>query len=192
MGNKPLIVCVDDDPAVLATVRRCLTREGAWEVRASTDIDEILRWIDQDPVSVLVADYEMPQMTGARLAARTKQIRPETVRILLTGVRSLDAAIEGINQGEVFRFIQKPFEDQALRGVVRDAVRQNEELLALSGDRQLRERRRMLRDALEQEYPGISTVDKSDGCIEVTADPWRAAHAIGLGEIVDALGSSSS
>ena len=178
--NKRLIVCVDDDEAMLAAVVRSLRREPSFEVRPSLSPKEVLGWIANEEVAVLVSDYEMPEMTGAQLAGQARRIRPETVRILLTGRRTLETAIDGINQGEVFRFINKPFEDRALRQAVIDAAARHEELMALSGDRQRRERRERLRAELEAEYPGISQLDRPGEVIEVTADPWSEASALGL------------
>lgn len=178
--SKSLIVCVDDDDTMLATVARSLRREPGYEVRTTLNAHEALGWIAAEQVAVLVSDYEMPEMTGAQLTGQAKRIRPETVRILLTGRRSLDVAVDGINQGEIFRFLNKPFEDRVLRTAVADAVQRNQELLALSGDRQRRERREQLRRALEAEYPGISTVERTDGHYVVTADPWSEALTLGL------------
>ena len=178
--SKTLIVCVDDDEAMLASVVRSLKRELGYEVRSTLNAHEALGWIAAEQVAVLVSDYEMPEMTGAQLAGQAKRIRPETVRILLTGRRSLDVAVDGINQGEIFRFLNKPFEDRVLRGAVAEAVQRNQELLALSGDRQRRERREQLRRALEAEYPGISTVERAEGHYVVTDDPWSEATALGL------------
>ena len=178
--GKALVVCVDDDALMLGTVSRCLRREPSLEIRTSANPHEVLGWIATDEVAVLVSDYDMPEMTGAQLAGQAKKIRPETVRILLTGRRTLETAIDGINQGEVFRFINKPFEDKQLRQVVLEAVQRNAELLALSGDRQRRERREALRAALEAEYPGISEVARDGDVLTVTADPWGDAAALGL------------
>ena len=116
-----------------------------------------------DDVAVLVSDYEMPEMTGAQLAGHARRVRPETVRILLTGKRTLETAIDGINQGEIFRFLNKPFDNDELRRDVAAAVERNQELLALSGDRERRERRERLRAALEAEYPGISRIERNPG-----------------------------
>jgi DNA-binding NtrC family response regulator len=178
--SKTLIVCVDDDEAMLASVVRSLKRELGYDVRSTLNAHEALGWIAAEQVAVLVSDYEMPEMTGAQLAGQAKRIRPETVRILLTGRRSLDVAVDGINQGEIFRFLNKPFEDRVLRGAVAEAVQRHQELLALSGDRQRRERREALRKALEAEYPGISEVQKPESHYEVTDDPWSEAAALGL------------
>lgn len=178
--TKHLIVCVDDDEAMLAAVSRSLRREPTFEVRSSTSPQEVLGWIAREQVAVLVSDYEMPEMTGAQLAGQAKRIRPETVRILLTGKRTLETAIDGINQGEVFRFINKPFEDRALRAAVLEGVQRHHELLALSGDRQRRARREALRAALEAEYPGISESRPGPGPLDVTDDPWGEALELGI------------
>ena len=178
--SKHLILCVDDDEAMLAAVGRCLRREAAFEVRTTTNPHDALAWIGNEQVAVLVSDYDMPEMTGAQLSGQAKLLRPETVRILLTGKRTLETAVDGINQGEIFRFVGKPFEDRMLRQCVADAVQRHEELLALSGDRERRERREALRAALEADYPGISEARRPGTTLEVTADPWSEAAALGL------------
>lgn len=175
----PLVVCVDDDPAVLATVVRCLERVPV-EVRSTLSPSQALAWIAAEEVAVLLSDYEMPEMTGAELAAQAREIRPETVRILLTGKRSFETAIAAINRGEILRFLSKPFDSALLRAAVTTAVARNRELLAMSRDHQHRKRREGLRAALEVEYPRISTVQRRGDVYEVTADPWRDAISLGL------------
>src|SRR5882672_5926739 len=149
MANKqPVVVCVDDDEAMLSTVVRCLKREQV-EIRSTLSASEALGWIAADEVAVMISDYEMPEMTGAQLAGHARRVRPETVRILLTGKRTLETAIDGINQGEIFKFLNKPFDNEQLRAAMNAGVARNKELLAMSGDRQRRERRDALRTALE-------------------------------------------
>ncbi|HET9625067.1 MAG TPA: response regulator [Kofleriaceae bacterium] len=188
MARKlPLIVCVDDDEAMLSTVVRCLKREP-FEIRSTLSASEALGWIAADDIAVLVSDYEMPEMTGAQLAGHARRARPETVRILLTGKRTLETAIDGINQGEIFRFLNKPFDNEQLRGAVHAAVERNKELLAMSGDRERRERRAALHAALEAEYPGISQVNRAPGQLhEVPSDPWLEAAALGIAGLPEGL-----
>jgi len=178
--TKALVICVDDDEALLATVVRSLRRDPALEVRSTSEPQQVLEWIAAEDVAVLVSDYEMPQMTGAQLAGKAKRVRPETVRILLTGMRTLETAIDGIHQGEIFRFINKPFQDKVLHQAVLDGVQRHEELMALTGDRERRERRDALRIALETEYPGISHVVRQQDAVVVSADPWNDAIELGL------------
>jgi len=188
-NRLPLVICVDDDEAMLGTVVRCLKREKI-EVRSTLSASEALSWIASLEVAVLVSDYDMPEMTGAQLAGHAKRVRPETVRILLTGQRSLETAIDGINQGEIFKFLNKPFDNEQLRGAVHAGVARNKELLAMSGDRQRRERRNALHAALESEYPGISQVSRTPGEVyEVTDDPLTEAAVLGLSGLVAGLES---
>ena len=191
MTKKPIIVCVDDDEAMLATVSRCLRRDPSLEIRTTLSASEALAWIAQDDIAVLVSDYEMPEMTGAQLAGHARRVRPETVRILLTGLRTLETAIDGINQGEIFRFLGKPFENETLRACVLAGVERNQELLAMSGDRQRRERRMALMSSLESEYPGISNVVKVADAYAVEIDPWTEAAALGLGALTPDLETES-
>lgn len=181
MPKKPMIVCVDDDEAMLSTVVRCLKRDGVYDIRSTLSASEALGWVAAEDIAVMVSDYEMPEMTGAQLAGHARRVRPETTRILLTGRRTLETAIDGINQGEVFRFLNKPFENEVLRAAVAAGVARNRELLELTGDRERRERREAMRSALEQEYPGISRVERTpDEPYAVPEDPWAIAVAIGL------------
>jgi DNA-binding NtrC family response regulator len=152
------------------------------ELRATLSASEALAWVAAEAVAVLVSDDEMPAMTGAQLAGQARRLRPETVRILLTGKRTLAAAVDGIDQDDIFRFLNKPFDGEQFRAAVRSGVSQNRELVEMSGDRQRHERREALRAALEAEYPGISDVGRRTTKTPylVTDDPWAEALALGL------------
>lgn len=182
-ARPPIIVCVDDDPEILASLSRTLRRDK-YDVRTTLDCDEALAWIAEHPVAVLISDYEMPQMTGGQLTGKAKRARPETVRILLTGRRTLETAVDGINQGEIFRFIAKPFDNETLRRDIAAAIERNKELLALAGDRQRRLRGERLRSELEAEYPGITNLDRPPGGFyEVPVDVKSDAAELGLGAL---------
>jgi DNA-binding NtrC family response regulator len=189
--KKPVVVCVDDDEAMLGTVSRCLRREVSLDIRTTLSASEALGWIASDDIAVLVSDYEMPEMTGAQLAGHARRVRPETVRILLTGLRTLETAVDGINQGEIFRFLGKPFENETLRAAVLSGVERNRELVAMSGDRQRRERRETLVRELEGEYPGISQVARTADTYAVDIDPWAEARELGLAALTPDLETQS-
>lgn len=174
--KRPLVLCVDDDPEILALVERCIARLPV-EVRTTAHPSEVLVTIAREPVAVLVSDYDMPEMTGAQLAGQVKRLRPETVRILLTGQRSLETAIDGINEGEIFRFLSKPFDPGQLRAAVTDALARHAELVALTVDRSRHERRELLRASLEEEYPGISRVALDDHRVYHVSDANRTLIA---------------
>jgi DNA-binding NtrC family response regulator len=189
MSKVPLVVCVDDDEAMLSTVVRCLKREQV-EIRSTLSASEALGWVAADEVAVLISDYEMPEMTGAQLAGHARRVRPETVRILLTGKRTLETAIDGINQGEIFKFIAKPFDHKLLREIVDAAIARHRELAEWAGDRARRERGRAMREELEAAFPRIGNVAREPDGRYVVRDPLALAGELGLPELVDVLANT--
>src|SRR6185503_18274277 len=79
---RPVVLCVDDDPDILASVARLLRRDG-YEVVTANAPNEALQVLTTRPIAVMVSDFEMPEMTGVELAVRARAAQPETVRILL-------------------------------------------------------------------------------------------------------------
>lgn len=186
MLGSPIVVCIDDDPQVLTTLGRCLRREQL-DVRTTESTHEALRWVSSDDVSVLICDYDMPVMTGAQLAGKARAIRPETVRILLTGRNTVETAVDGINQGEIFRFLAKPFDMEELRSAVLAGCERHDELVELTGERQRRDRRLALRTSLEIEYPGISDVRRAATGVYEVAIPWERAQTAGMTQLTAQL-----
>lgn len=156
------VLCVDDDPDLLASVCRILRLDG-YQVYAADCPRAALSILSAQPIAVLVSDYEMPEMTGIELAVRARALQPETVRIMLTGRSSLDTAIDGINIAEVFRFLSKPFAPEMLRVEVAAAVAHHRETTAIVRERMTVVRRQRLLEALEADHPGITTVARDDG-----------------------------
>jgi DNA-binding NtrC family response regulator len=160
------IVCVDDDEDMLASVVRTLRRPDL-EVRSTSDPTDALGWIAIGDVAVVVSDYEMPGMNGVELVAAARALCPDTVRVLLTGVGTMDPAIDGINRGEVFRYVRKPFSPSVLRQVVDEAIARHRDLCATAGDREAAIRRARLAVELEQEHPGITRVRRDTAGVYV-------------------------
>ncbi len=166
----PLVICVDDDAEILAVVVRCVRLEPV-TVRSTQDPHEALTWVAAEDVAVLISDYEMPEMSGAELLEAARKVRPSTVRVLVTGRKTLDTAIEGINRGEVYRYVSKPFETDMVRKVVREAVAKHRELSEGKEERELAQRRSQLVAELEHEFPGITQFERAkDGAYVVQAD----------------------
>ena len=134
MTTSPTILCVDDDADLLAAIVRTLRRDRL-QVVSTTSALEAASILTAQPIAVLVSDFDMPEMTGVELAAAARKIRPETVRILLTGRGTFDTAVKGINEGEIFRFLSKPFDSDQLRQAVADGIARNTELAAAIRDR---------------------------------------------------------
>ncbi|MGA7572922.1 MAG: response regulator [Terriglobales bacterium] len=111
MADK--ILFVDDEPAVLEGYKRMLHRE--FEVNTAVGGEQGLAAVrDHGPYSVVISDMRMPGMSGAQFLARIRQIAPDTVRMLLTGYTDLSAAMEAVNEGNIFRFLTKPCDKDVL------------------------------------------------------------------------------
>jgi DNA-binding NtrC family response regulator len=157
----PVVLCVDDDPDIVTSVARFLRLDG-YEVVTSTSPAQALAILGARAVAVMVSDYEMPEMNGIELAVKARRLQPETVRVMLTGRGTLDTAVEGINVGEVFRFLSKPFDPVSLRREVAAAVAHHYEVSASEREKTTIVRRQRLTSALEADYPGITDVPRDD------------------------------
>jgi len=184
MTTQPLVVVVDDDSELLMAIIRVLRNQG-YALMQTSDPTEALDWVGTKDVAVLVSDFEMPKMTGVELTAAARMVRPETVRVLMTGRQTLDTAVAGINQGEIFRYIQKPFEPMVLRDTVREAVARHKELVTTATDRARAQRRDRIASELDNEYPRITHVDRdADGAYVVPLTAADAVSGVGIDAIV--------
>lgn len=114
------ILIVDDEPANLRTLFR-LFRED-YEVLTASSGDEALAMLRHQDVALLITDQRMPGMTGIELLKKTVLLRPRMVRIILTGYTDVDALVEAINCGQVYRYVAKPWNNDELRLTVKRAL----------------------------------------------------------------------
>ncbi len=135
--SKDKILIVDDEANVLSSCERLLRKEG-FEIETTTSPEEALRKVGETRYAVILSDQRMPEMEGSRLLEQVRSLSPDTIRVILTGYADIQAAIEAINRGAVFRFLTKPWNDEELRSVIHQAVAQyrlvleNRELQALT------------------------------------------------------------
>jgi response regulator RpfG family c-di-GMP phosphodiesterase len=133
--QRPRILLVDDDPQLLQALKRLHGRK--YDITTVTEPIKAIQLVNQDKgFAVVVCDYQMPGLKGASCLAKIQSLAPATVRVLLTGNNDLDTAVDAINRGAIFRFLQKPCDDQTFTRCIEDAVRQHELLL---GERHLLE-----------------------------------------------------
>lgn len=118
------ILCVDDDPDVLRVMVHALSRE--FQVVTAGDGAEALKQLDRSgPFAVVVADLNMPGMSGSTFLAEVRERAPETVRVMVTGCTHVVGAPQVTTDGTIFRFITKPFLPPELLEAVREGVRQH-------------------------------------------------------------------
>ena len=120
MSEVERLLVVDDEAPILHALQRTFEAAG-YEVTACADPAEALERLREKPFQVLSADYMMPGMSGAEFLAQAKLLQPETVRILLTAAHDFSAAVDAINNGEIFRILAKPWNRVELLGTVRQA-----------------------------------------------------------------------
>ncbi|MGG2396834.1 response regulator [Pseudomonas sp. SH1-B] len=121
MMSAPVrILFVDDEERILRSLALQFRRH--YEVLTESDPLRALQRLREEPVHVLVSDQRMPQMSGAQLLAEARDIAPNTLRILLTGYSDLDAAVEALNNGGIFRYLTKPWDQQEMAFTLRQAA----------------------------------------------------------------------
>ncbi len=118
---KNTILIVDDEPNVIAALQRTLFEEP-YDIRSAESGEQALDILAGCRAKVVISDERMPGMDGAEFLAIVKNKFPETVRIMLTGHASLDAAMKAVNSGEVYRFFVKPWNELDLVMAIRSAV----------------------------------------------------------------------
>jgi response regulator RpfG family c-di-GMP phosphodiesterase len=120
MSEIERLLVVDDEAPILHALQRTFEAAG-YDVTACADPAEALDRLKEKPYQVLSADYMMPGMSGAEFLAQAKALQPETIRILLTAAHDFSAAVDAINNGEIFRILAKPWNRVELLGTVRQA-----------------------------------------------------------------------
>lgn len=123
------ILLVDDEPNLLQGLKRTL--RSRYDIATATDGAEALAVIGRDePFAVVVSDMRMPGMDGVALLARIRDLAPHTVRVMLTGNNDQVTAARAVNEGSIFRFVNKPCSHQDLIVTIDAAIRQHQLLIA--------------------------------------------------------------
>jgi two-component system cell cycle sensor histidine kinase/response regulator CckA len=120
--NPVRVLFVDDEENILRSIKR-LFLEESYEILTANSGEEALKLLkDHQNIGLIVSDQRMPGMQGVDLLKLASDISPDTLRIMLTGYTDINAAIEAINKGGAFQYITKPWKDDELIQIVRDAV----------------------------------------------------------------------
>jgi response regulator RpfG family c-di-GMP phosphodiesterase len=169
MNSTPqfTLLCVDDDTRVLNALRRLLRLHGYYALTAGSG-EEGLEVLGETPVDLVISDMRMPGMDGAQFLEQVKERSPDTIRILLTAYPDLNSTVTAINRAGIYRYIEKPWDNEVLLGILDDALQrkllerekaqleelthqQNRELKELNAnlEAQVRARTAELREALQ-------------------------------------------
>jgi two-component system, probable response regulator PhcQ len=155
------LLLVDDEPNVTDALKRALRREP-YEILTATSGPAALELLGRQHVDVVISDEQMPGMSGSVFLSTVRKQYPHTIRMILSGQASLEAAVRAINEGEVYRFFLKPCNPTDLAFTVQQA---------LAHKRLEEQSRRLLREyqkqastlaRLEHHSPEIMTLDTDD------------------------------
>jgi DNA-binding NtrC family response regulator len=175
------ILLVDDEPNILNALRRTFAPDG-YDLHTCADAASALSAARDTDYALVVSDYRMPEVDGISFLTLLRTLRPDAMRLVLSGYTDLDALLGAINDAHIYRFVTKPWNDHELRATVRQALAHRATVLE---NRQLAERLRAQEAhlhrterelaRLEREHPGITRVRRgNDGSIlldDTDADP---------------------
>lgn len=147
------VLLVDDETGILNSLRRLLRKEP-WQLLTAENAEQALQLADQHALDMIVSDARMPGMDGAELLAEIQRRQPDCVRVLLTGYADVSTTVRAINEGRIYHYISKPWDDDELLLTLRQGLalrvsereRKRLEKLTRLQNRQLRE----LNNSLEQ------------------------------------------
>lgn len=173
------LLFVDDEPSILSALRRLFRPQG-YRILIAESGAAGLAILEQDSVDLIISDMRMPEMDGATFLKQVRARWPNTMRILLTGYADVTSTVAAINEGEIYRYISKPWDDTEILKIVADALdrqklesenrrltaltqAQNEELKELNSglEQKVAERTAELRQALSFVEQGHAELKKS-------------------------------
>ena len=174
---RATVLLVDDEPNVTEALKRALRREP-YEILTATSGDAAQQLLERQHVDVVISDEQMPGMSGSEFLSAVRKKFPHTIRMILSGQASLEAAVRAINEGEVYRFFLKPCNPTDLVFTIQQALQHKR--LEEKSRRLLREYQRQAAQLaklnhagpellrVDTDSQGAVLIDESDGEGEVT------------------------
>jgi response regulator RpfG family c-di-GMP phosphodiesterase len=130
-NGQPTVLIVDDEDMVITSIRAFLQLETEYKILGLTSPEEAVKYLQTNPIDVVVSDYLMPRMTGLQLLAKAKDLQPEAARVLLTGHADKQSAIQAINEVGLFQYLEKPWDNSQLLLVIQSAIERTQLLRTL-------------------------------------------------------------
>jgi len=119
------LLLVDDEQNIVSALKRLL-RPDQYQIYTANSGQQGLDVLAQHAVDVIVSDQRMPGMLGADFLRKARQLYPDTIRIMLSGYTELQSVTDAVNEGAIYKFLTKPWEDELLRGHIAEAFRLKE------------------------------------------------------------------
>ncbi|MDD5028230.1 MAG: EAL domain-containing protein [Rhodoferax sp.] len=160
---KNTLLLVDDEPNIVSALKRLFRRDGH-EILTANSGAEGMKVLSEHRVDIIISDQRMPGMTGVEFLRAAKVLYPDTIRVVLSGYTELQSVTDAINEGAVYRFLTKPWDDDALREQINQAIAHRRvlednrqlEIQVHNSNRELMAANRKLQDVLQQLRPDPS------------------------------------
>ncbi len=121
MSNLPTLLFIDDEERVVRALKNIFIDED-YDIIATTDPEEAFDVLKTKTVHVIVSDQRMPTIQGTELLKKAREISPDAIRLLLTGYADMNSAIQAVNEGEIFRYLRKPWSNTDIKQKVAQAI----------------------------------------------------------------------
>ncbi|NVN98622.1 MAG: response regulator [Geobacteraceae bacterium] len=122
MSDTIKLLCVDDERNVLRALERIFMDDDYEILTAASGEDGLSIFAENPDISVVISDYRMPGMNGVEFLSQVCEKYPNTVRIVLSGYADTTSVVSAINEGQIYKFVSKPWSDEELRQTVAKAV----------------------------------------------------------------------
>ena len=155
------ILLVDDEQSVISALRRALMEES-YDIFTANSGTEGLSILKSNRIKLVISDEKMPGMSGTEFLTTVKNLFPSTIRIMLTGHANIQSAMSAVNNGEIYRFFAKPWDDLEIKLSIKSAIdkfnieEENRRLLK-TVKRQASELQE-----LEMKHPGITNLERDE------------------------------
>jgi DNA-binding NtrC family response regulator len=126
------VIIVDDEEMVLTSLSTYLSLETDYNVVTFTSASEALKHLGANDADIIISDFLMPEMDGIRFLAKAREMRPDVPRVILTGYADKENAIKAINEVGLFQYIEKPWDNDDLRLIIRNGIEKKQLLSRLS------------------------------------------------------------
>ena len=176
LATKSAVLLVDDEESILNSLRRLL-RSQPYEVVLATSGAQALEIMATRPIDLVMSDARMPGMDGATLLAEVHRLYPATSRILLTGYADLTTIIKAINDGQIHRYISKPWNDEELQLVLQQTL-EHQRLERLARDQT--EQLKLLNATLEKRVAArTAELQQTADMLDLAYDELKRSYVTG-------------
>jgi diguanylate cyclase (GGDEF)-like protein/PAS domain S-box-containing protein len=119
-SEQPTLLLLDDEENILKALARVLRRDG-YRILTSSNASDAFTLLAENDVQVVLSDQRMPEISGTEFLSQVKAIYPATVRIVLSGYTDLKSVTDAINEGAIYKFLTKPWDDKEIRNHIKKA-----------------------------------------------------------------------